>query len=506
MKLKAILIGSLSLAMGVTSCSLDYDPVSDFSEVTIGDQGGSGSTIPFKNRAEMLTQYNAMYSRMRDNQEHWYLDVMLLAEAHSDNAYGGTTGAEVIPFENNSVDGGNSVLDRDWNRYLSDIATANKITYYIDSVPDALFQQAERERWKAEAKIYRAMILFDMTRIWGDIPLITTVAGDITAENIEEVYPNYFPEQKPAAEVYAQIVKDLTEALPYAPESNATDKTKLSKSVAYALLTKVYAEKPIRDYAKVVQYADEVLKGGFSLVTNYEDLFGMNADNTDCKARNTAESIFELQYPVGSGNWVNWMFGRNLSNWDESFTWAKWVTPSRDLIKAYQNEGDNVRYAQSIVYYETTWSNYYPSSNYPFMYKCRSSHSNIIKLRLADILLLKAEALIMKDSPDLSGAATIINTIRNRVGLDPLSSSVTSSKESMLTALLNERRLELAFEGQRWFDLCRLGKVEEVMNAVYAKDSGRKNRINQFTENSYKLPIPQAALDQNANLVQNPGY
>ncbi|MEZ5005094.1 MAG: hypothetical protein R2738_02025 [Bacteroides graminisolvens] len=52
----------------------------------------------------MLTQYNAMYSRMRDNQEHWYLDVMLLAEAHSDNAYGGTTGAGVIPFENNSID------------------------------------------------------------------------------------------------------------------------------------------------------------------------------------------------------------------------------------------------------------------------------------------------------------------------------------------------------------------------------------------------------------------
>ncbi|MEZ5005096.1 MAG: RagB/SusD family nutrient uptake outer membrane protein [Bacteroides graminisolvens] len=211
---------------------------------------------------------------------------------------------------------------------------------------------------------------------------------------------------------------------------------------------------------KLVQYADEVLKG-FSLVTNYEDLFGMNADNTDCKARNTAESVFPVQYPVGSGNWVNWMFGRNLSNWDEFYLGEMGNSPLNDLIKAYQNEGDNVSYAQSIVYYETTWSNYYPSSNYPFMYKCRSSHSNIIKLRLADILLLKAEALIMKDSPDLSGAATIINTIRNRVGLDPLSSSVTSSKESMLTALLNERRLELAFEGQRWFDLCRLGKMKK---------------------------------------------
>lgn len=103
------------------------------------------------------------------------------------------------------------------------------------------------------------------------------------------------------------------------------------------------------------------------------------------KARNTAESIFEL-HPVGSGNWVNWMFGRNLSNWDESFTWAKWGNSSRDLIKAYQNEGIMCVMLSQLCIMKTTWSNYYPSSNYPFMYKCRSSHSNIIKLRLADIL------------------------------------------------------------------------------------------------------------------------
>lgn len=76
----------------------------------------------------------------------------------------------------------------------------------------------------------------------------------------------------------------------------------------------------------------------------------------------------------------------------------------------------------------------------------------------------------------------------------------------MLTALLKERRLELAFEGQRWYDLVRLGKVEEVMNAVFAKDSGRKALAYPFNSNSYKLPIPQAVIDQNPNLVQNPGY
>lgn len=125
---------------------------------------------------------------------------------------------------------------------------------------------------------------------------------------------------------------------------------------------------------------------------------------------------------------------------------------------------------------------------------------------MADILLLKAEALILKESPDLSGAASILNQIRNRAKLKPLSATVTSFKEAMITALLKERRLELAFEGQRWFDLCRLDKVESVMNSVYRKDSGRKAQAYAFDSNSYLLPLPQSAIDQNENLVQNPGY
>ncbi|MEG0463765.1 RagB/SusD family nutrient uptake outer membrane protein [Bacteroides sp.] len=506
MKLKYMIACTLGLITGISSCTLDYNPVSDFSDVTMGEKDDSGATNPFKNREEMFTQYTALYNRMRDNQEHWYLDALLLGDAHADNAYGGTTGAEVVPFETNSIDGGNSVIDRDWSRYLTDIATANKIIFYIDGVPDPTFAQSERNRWKAEAKIYRGMILFDMTRIWGSIPVITTIAGDITSDNIEEVYPSYFPKQNTQAEVYAQIEKDLTEALADAPNNNPADKTRLSKTVARALLAKVYAEKTLRDYAKVITYCDQVLADGISLEKEYDTLFGMNATNTDCKARNTSESILELQYPAGNGNWVNWMFGRNLANWEESFTWAKWVTPSRDLIKAYEDEGDQVRYEQSIVYYECKWSNYYPANHYPFMYKCRSSYSNIIKLRLADILLLKAEALILKESPDLSGAASILNQIRNRAKLKPLSATVTSSKEAMITALLKERRLELAFEGQRWFDLCRLDKVESVMNSVYRKDSGRKAQAYAFDSNSYLLPLPQSAIDQNENLVQNPGY
>ena len=200
------------------------------------------------------------------------------------------------------------------------------------------------------------------------------------------------------------------------------------------------------------------------------------------------------------------MFGRDLANWNNNFTWAKWVTPSRDLINAFKSEGDEVRFNESVVYYDCTWSNYYPADNYPFMYKCRSAFSSIIKYRYADVLLLKAEALIMKETPDLEGAAKIIDQIRERAKLSKLSSSVRTDKDRMLNALLKERRLELAFEGQRWFDLVRLDKVEEVMNAVYAKDSGRKSQVYQFDVDSYRLPIPQTVIDANDKIHQNPGY
>ena len=133
------------------------------------------------------------------------------------------------------------------------------------------------------------------------------------------------------------------------------------------------------------------------------------------------------------------------------------------------------------------------------MYKCRSSYSNRYKLRLADILLMEAEAYAHQGQT--SQAAQLVNTIRNRVGLKDIEAS-----GDMVEKVLHERRLELAFEGQRWFDLCRNGKVEQYMNAVYAKDAGRLAQKKLYDSNSYLLPIPQTALDENDNLEQNAGY
>ncbi|MEJ5054136.1 RagB/SusD family nutrient uptake outer membrane protein [Sphingobacterium sp. MYb382] len=488
-----------------SSCSLVRDPLDSYSDVTEGVTE-KGKEVVFKNKADVDTYLRFLYQQLRDRQEHWYVDLLLIAESHADNAYAGTTGAEVLPFENNSIEGSNTVMKRDWERYLEDTGRANRLIIYVDSVADNSVSSADINIYKAQAKLFRALVLFDMVRIYGSIPVVTTVAPDITAENIKDVYKDYFPKQATEKEAYEQIVNDCLDAIQYAPANKATDKTILSKSVAKALLAKVYAEKPLQDYSKVIRYADEVAADGFALNVDYADLFATNAGNTDAKVRNTSESILEVQYLPGAGNWATWMFGRDLSNYNNSFTWAKWVTPSRDLIQAFQDEKDQIRFNQSVVYYVAEWSNYYPAANYPFMYKLRSAFNSINKIRYADILLLKAEALIVGPTANLEAAATLIDQVRERVKLPKLPANVRGSKDAMVNALLKERRLELAFEGQRWFDLVRLNKVEEVMNAVYAKDSGRRAQVNKFNQNSYRLPVPQSLIDQNPNLVQNPGY
>ena len=496
-------ICALFAVASLAACSLDIAPISDQSELNLSTQNDTtDERIKYKDRAAIEAIYKDLYNVLRDRQEHWYLDYLLFSEARTDNAYAGTTGAEVVPVETNALDASNPDIARDWDRYLEDIAKANVVITNIDNVPDPTFAQSERDQWKAEAKIFRAIMTFDLARFFGNIPLNLQEAPDITAENIVDVYELYFPPSVTQQEAYEQVEKDLLEAINYAPQINAADKTILSKTVAKAMLVKLYAEQA--NWEKVIEYADDVLADGISLEPNFADLWGYNETTKDAVLRNSRESILEMQYPTGSGNWVTWMFGRDLANPDQNFTWAKWITPSRDLIADFQNEGDNIRYAQTVVWESCSWSNYYPATNYAFMYKCRSAYNSIIKLRGADIMLLKAEALAHQG--DLPGAVAIVNQIRERVSLSSLEAAKTSSQDAVLDAVLHERRLELALEGHRLFDLIRFGKLLEVMNTINQRDEGRLPQSRPFVEDHRLMPIPQTALDQNPNLVQNPGY
>lgn len=488
------------LATLLTGCSLDQNPISDPTELTQG-VATDEQTAVLKDRQAALDQRIHLYELLRNRQEHWSLDMLLIGDSHSDNAYAGTTGAEVVPFETNSIDGSNTVLQRDWDRYQEDIAQSNVLVSGLRNlIEEGKVNATEGRQWQAEGRLFRAIAMFDMARLWGSFPVVTEIAKTITSKNIEEVWPTYFPPRTTPEECYAQIISDLEFAAANAPDFNGADRTVLSKTVALAMLAKVYAEKPVQDYNKVIEYANLVkLTPGLELEPDYATLWGYDEEKKDCVKRNTSEGILEVHYTTGNGNWETWMYGRQLDDWDFYFTWAKWITPSRDLISDFEKEGDEVRFNESVVYYECTWSNYYPAAHYPFMYKCRSSYQNRYKLRLADIMLLQAEAYAYLGKN--SEAASLVNEIRNRVGLAPVDAS-----GDMIETVLHERRLELAFEGQRWFDLCRNGKVEKYMNAVYAKDSGRLPQKRLFDANSYLLPVPQKALDENVNLEQNPGY
>nr|WP_308571896.1 RagB/SusD family nutrient uptake outer membrane protein [uncultured Prevotella sp.] len=496
-------LGTISLLF--VGCSLDYSPISTPSELTEGKQTDS-TTVVLADSSAATKQRTAIYELFRNRQEHMHLDYLLVGDAHADNAYVGTTGAEVIPYENNGIDGSNPDIERDWDRYLEDIAQANVLINGVEQLhKSGKIDDAKYRQYKAEGQIFRAIDMFRMVRLWGSLPIVTEIPKTITSENIDSVYPVYFPGRKTTVECYQQIISDLEYAVQNAPSFKASDRTVMSKTVAEAMLAKVYAEKPVQDYTKVIQYADEVRNTpGLQLEPNFETLWGWNDATKDCTKRNTSEGILEVHWTPGAGNWESWMYGRCLENWDNAFTWAKWITPSRDLIQKFESEGDTIREHQSIVYYSCGWSNYYPANHYPFMYKLRSGYNNEYIIRLADIILLEAEAYAYQGN--LQQSAQLVNQIRHRVKLPDLSSDKISSQSAMIEAVLNERRLELAFEGQRWFDLVRNGKVEEYMNGLNKRDSGRLPQVKLFDKNSYLLPLPQTALDQNQNLIQNPGY
>ena len=109
------LLGAMALLM--TACTLDYEPISTPTELTEGSQTEE-STAVLKDKQAAEDQLTNLYELFRSRVEHWYVDKLLLAESHSDNAYAGTTGAEVEPYESNAIDASNSVLSRDWTRFL----------------------------------------------------------------------------------------------------------------------------------------------------------------------------------------------------------------------------------------------------------------------------------------------------------------------------------------------------------------------------------------------------
>ena len=498
-----IAIASIGL---LTACDLDLYPETGYNEGNVEVESDKQESH-ISTRSDIKGLRDAMYhSWIKDIQEKGYMDFLVYAECRADNSYGSSTTPEVTAIEANKQDGENVNVVRDWDWYLAQVSNTNNIICNIDSVliksadSDDPLSQEEHDEWLSEAYCWKAWNLFQMSRLWGDIPLVNTIPPAITAENIEEVYDQYYPPRSPIGDVYDQIIHDLEFASQHAPDNDPSDKMVFTKGFAHGMLARVFAEPTRRDWQKVKEHCEAVEAMDYRLADHYGDLWAY--DEKDAR-RNNPESIFEVTWTRSSGNWVWMMFHRNAWIPNDSYTWAKWLTPSRDLIAAYDAEGDTERKNASIIFDKCTWSGYYPNTAYAFMHKVPTNASSQILMRLAEIKLLHAEALV--ELGDLEGARTLVNEIRKRAGIKPVGSF--SGKEQALDAVLHERRLELSFEGFRFFDLLRHGfdKAKTLHDGMHAKDSYWQDRV-PLTEETVYMPVPQTAMDLNPSLVQNPGY
>ena len=479
---------SVILVFSLFSCDkfLDIKPVSN----GIWVENESSDSVLYKSASEAEAALAGVYGDLRN--EYFELDYFVNGDAQSDDAYAGADNPANFQIDGYNINATNSNVSRDWAYLYSTIGKANTVINNVNDVTDEALTTERKKEIISEASFLRAFMYFQLVQLWGDVPLQLTEVKTISAEVLPEIYPILFPPRVPKADVYAQIILDLETALSNVPVTTA-NKTFITKGAVNAVLAKVYATQEPHQWDKVLKYCNDVAAGGYSLMPEYDQLW-------DNSIENSVESIFEINYEgtSSSGNWGTNMF--------MGMDWKKFNTPSNDLVAAFDAENDLIRKASSITFLDVTgkWSDEnWPQINYPFVYKYRNysspSPQNYIFIRLADILLLKAEAL--NETGDVAGAAALVNQIRSRVSLP---NTPAGDQAAMRLAIEKERRLELAFEGIRWFDLKRTGRAIEVITNT--KGPGGVSLGYVLTENRLLWPIPQAELDKNAKLVQNPGY
>lgn len=443
------MLGALSL----TSCEnqLDLQPIS-----AIGDNGF------YQNTQEVEAAVFAMYDGLQNTVQREFA----LTEMRSDNTKSKNSEGEWAQFEHMNVSPTNGTLSTYWTDCYNTIYRANKVL----SSTEVVTEESSKMLFESEAKFVRALMYFNLARGFGDVPLITKVVlpGD---EAISlRIAQNT---------VYQQIEQDLTQAVEGLPNRGDIEEGRGTKVAAQALLAKV--KLTLGDYAGAKALLEAVMGNtDYSLQDEYSDVFYSELNE---------EIIFAIQF----------LNDNSAESQDFSYEFTKLGRTSglnyvTDDFKANVDVADNERIA--VLYNPED-----VKENGKFITTSADNSlcgNDWIVLRLADVYLMYAEAILADaESTTDVNAMNAYNSIRNRVGLSTLGDGEALTKQ----ALLDERRVELAFENHRLYDLVRFGVAEEVMGA-FASDNG-------FTFNGTKLllPIPQREIDTSYGLLnQNPGY
>lgn len=371
----------------------------------------------------------------------------------------------------------------DWTRFYAIINQCNLIIEHTGAMEPSLFTEGEYEKnqYIANAKFLRAYTYFYMQRVWGDVLLIKEPFKD--PQNIPDI------PRSPEKETLTLCKEDLIFAATHLGQDAV--KSFASKGAANAILAQVYAWE--HDYVNAEKYIAETIKGGYALeeMKDYRKIW-----QGDSK-----ESIFELNmlYEDTGREWSKDFFSAFLTSanipgksdrsvWeiDPEFLESEFKTKEArlDSISAPFPSNDKqlvIRKYDQVEFYSANDPSEYAISN------------NLVLIRLADLILLRAEANFKTGKENL--ALSDLNLIRNRAGLP----SIQLSGDELFKEIFRERRRELIGEGTIQFDLIRMNlfKKFDEYSAYYTEE--------RIANKGYFWPLNmRALLPQNEKLTQNP--
>jgi hypothetical protein len=434
----------------------------------------------------------------------WYGKSWMITEIPSDNGTAGGNDPDFSPIDNFTVNADNIPNAEFWTEHYRLVAYANQV---LGNVPQIDMDAAAKASIIGEAEFMRAFAYFDLVRIYGDVPIVRevpTIDSDVSVS------------RDPVDEVYEFIINDLQNAIATLPaERSSADAGRATIGAAKALLAKVYLT--VERFEESMELCREIIASGqYQLMPDFADNWLKD------KSDNNAEAVFQIQYvgcgPIGTGNALQSFFAPwgqgitgNADGWGSHIPTSPVIDNPGTTIKDIFTDED-LRTRQTIM----TPADEYPEINpgkgytYPPSGAARggisikkyvigggpdvcylTSPQNVHVIRYADVLLTLAEAAC-RNGGGISVTPDVVesfNSIRRRAGLAELGSITTDD-------VFAERRLEFAFEGHRWFDLLRTGKVREIMQ-LHGKG---------MQDYHVLFPIPSEELAVNKNLTQNPGY
>lgn len=363
------------------------------------------------------------------------------------------TATEYAEVDNNNILPENASNSNMWAKMYDGINVANNVISKVPTIENMSAQ--EQDIALAELYFIRALNHFNLMRYYGAIPLKLEPTIGVTNLDAPRV---------PVAEVYAQLITDLNFAAENLPNSGS--KIRGSKYAAKALLARVYLYQGNFQLAETMA-TDVINNGGYTLLGNYADIF----------EDETAESIFEISFSQLERNRIA------EYNFPKSLNGRREVEPSQSLLDAYEESDE--RFEGSIAFAENlAYAIKYDDLNL--------GAENFIVIRLADMYLIRAEAMAKGSTPNVEQIKTDINAVRNRAGLSAVTSN---SLDQLISTIEKERRVEFAFEGHRWFDLVRTGRaIDELLN------------VTSINQTLFPIPFDELQTNNDPEMVQNPGY